>query len=285
MFRRFVLSILAVGAAAASAAAQNRPLRTADAEIIAPGTLRAELGFEFLQDVDFPLSGLSGDLTSVGVTNLRLGLGKIAEVQLDGTIQNLLDVKKRGVSFVPDLHLSGTNSTHDIGDFSLATKIRFLSEAGPRPSLGLRFGFKMPNSKQSRGIGTNTLNVFGLFIVQKHFGKLNVFGNAGLAILQAPNGKFSQNDELLYGTAFSYSVHRRVHVVGEVAGRHNSRKITANLVGTESQAQGRLGVQILAGGFRWDFAGIAGISANDARSGFTFGVSKDFKLFDYGHVH
>jgi hypothetical protein len=106
-----------------------------------------------------------------------------------------------------------------------------------------------------------------------------------LAILQAPNGKFSQNDELLYGTAFSYPVHRGVHVVGEVAGRHNSRTITTSLVGTESQAQGRLGVQILAGGFRWDFAGIAGISANDPRSGFTFGVSKDFKLFDYGHVH
>jgi hypothetical protein len=283
MFRRFLRCVVVFGAAAASVAAQNRPLRTADAEIIETGTLRAEVGLEFLHDIDFPLSGLSGDLTSAGVTNLRLGLGKIVEVQLDGSIQNFLDVKRRGLSYVPDLRLSGTNSTHDIGDFSLATKIRMLSEGQRRPSLGLRFGFKMPNSKQSHGIGTNTLSVFGLFIAQKHFGRLNIYGNAGLAILQAPNGKFSQNDELLYGAAFNYSVHRLVNVVGEVAGRYNSRKISVNLVGTESQSQARLGVQILAGGFRWDFAGIAGIASNDPRSGFTFGVSKDFKLFDHGH--
>jgi hypothetical protein len=285
MFYRFLVGVLGLVAATASGAAQNRPLRTADAEIVATGTLRAELGVEFLQDINFPLSGLSGDLTSIGVTNLRLGLGEIVEVQLEGTIQNFLDVKKRGVSFVPDLHLSGTASTHDIGDFNLATKIRILSEQRRHPSLGLRFGFKMPNSKQSHGIGTNTLNVFGLVIVQKHFGRLNIYGNAGVAILPAPNGRFSQNDELLYGTAFRYSFHRLVQVVGEVAGRYNSRKINTNLVGTESQGQGRIGVQILAGGLRWDVAGIAGISASDPRSGFTFGVSKDFKLFDYRRVH
>lgn len=283
MFRRFLVYIMLLGSATATAAAQSRPLRTADAEIIELGTLRAEVGAEFLQDVSFPLSGLSGDLTSVGVTNLRMGLGKIVEVQLDGTIQNFLNVKKRGPSFAPDLRLSGNNSTHDIGDFTLATKIRVLSEAERRPSLGFRFGLKLPNSKQSHGIGTNTLGEFGVFIVQKHLGKLNLYGNTGLAILQAPNGKFSQNDELLYGVAFSYSAHRLVNVVGEVAGRYNSRKMDASLVGTESQSQGRLGVQILAGGIRWDVAGIAGVSANDARSGFTFGISKDFKLFDHGH--
>lgn len=284
MFSRFLPCLLSMVAAAGVAAAQNRPLRTADAEIMEPGKLRVDLGLEFLQDVDFPLSGLSGDLTSVGVTNLRLGLGKIVEVQLDGTIQNFLDVKKRGVSFVPDLNLSGPNSAHDIGDFSLATKIRILSEQR-RPAVGVRFGFKLPNSKQSHGIGTNTLNVFGLFILQKHFGRMNVFGNTGVVILQTPNGKFSQNDELLYGTAFSYSVHRLVNVVGEVAGRYNSRRIDVKLIGTESQSQGRFGVQLFAGGFRWDFAAIAGIAATDPRTGFTFGLSRDFKLFDYGHVH
>lgn len=284
MFWRFALSTLVVVIAAAATVAQNRPLRTVDAEIVEPGTLRTEFGLEFLQDIDFSLSGLSGDLTSVGEIDLRLGLGKIVEVQLDGTIQHFLDVKKHGVSYVPDLNLRG-DSTHDIGDFSLWTKVRILSEAGARPALGFRFGFKLPNSKQSRGIGTNTLNVSALLIAQEHFGKLNVFGNAGLAILQTPNGKFSQNDELVYGAAFSYPVHRIVGVVGEVAGRYNSRKINANLVGTESQSQGRLGVQVIAGGLRWDFAGIAGVSANDPRWGFTFGVSRDFKLFDYGHIH
>ncbi len=283
MLRRFVLLFFVLVAAAASVAAQNRPLRTADAEIVPAGALRTDFGFEFLQDIDFPLSGLSGDLTSVGVTSLRMGLGEIVEVQLDGTIQNFLDIKKRGVSFAPDLRLSGTDSTHDIGDFSLSTKIRILKEQERRPALGFRFGFKLPNAKQSRGIGTNTLNVSAMVISQKHLGKWNVFGNAGLIILPAPNGKFSQNDELLYGAAFGYPVHRLVTVVGEIAGRYNSRRITTSLLGTESQSQARLGLQIVAGGFRWDFAGIAGISANDPRTGFTFGISRDFKLFDARH--
>ncbi len=264
-------------------AAQTRPLRTSDAEILPPGTLRAEVGFDFLQDVDFPLSGLSGDVTSVGVIGLRLGVGKIVEVQLEGAVQNFLDIRNRGKSFVP-LQLAVASSAHDAGDFSLSTKIRILPETDHRPSFAMRFGFKMPNSKQNNGIGTNSTDVFAAMILQKHFGKLNVFGDVGLAILQATNTQFKQNDVLLFGGAFSYPLHRRVNVVGEVAGRRSTRKISTDLIGTESQSQARLGLQIFAGGFQWDLAGLAGIAKNDPRSGFTFGVSKDFRLFDYGKL-
>ncbi len=259
--------------------AQTRPLRTADAEIIPPGTMRAQVGFDFLQDVDFPLSGLSGDLTSVAVFEVRSGLGKIIELQMYGAAQHFLDVKRQGASFVP-LNLTGARSTHDIGDFTFATKIRVLAEAGRRPALALRFGYQMPNSNQARGIGTNTTNLFAEVIAQKHFGRLNVFGSLGLAILTAPNALYTQNDVLLYGAAFTYPLHPRVHLVGEVAGRHSTRAINVDLVGTESRSQARLGVQILAGGFWWDFAGIAGIASRDPRSGFTFGISRDIRLFD-----
>ncbi len=246
--------------------------------------MRAEVGFDFLQDVTFPLSGLSGDLTSVGVVDVRLGVGKIVEVQLQGAVQNFLDVKKRGASFVPVLELTGPQSTHDTGDFSIATKIRIFGEQERRPSLAMRFGFKMPNSNQARGIGSNTTDVFAMLILQKHFGKLNLFGNAGVAILQSPNAKFSQNDVLLYGGAFMYPLHRRLNAVGEVAGRYSAREINADLIGTGNRSQARLGLQIFAGGFQWDVAGIAGLARNDARTGFTFGVSKDIHLFDYGKV-
>src|SRR5574337_483281 len=80
--------------------AQNRPLRTVDAETVPAGTMRVQVGFDFLQDVDFPLSGLSGDLTSVGVVQIRMGVGKIAEVQLEGAGHHLLDVKKQVGAFV-----------------------------------------------------------------------------------------------------------------------------------------------------------------------------------------
>ncbi len=277
------------------AAAQTRPLRTTEAEVLPPGTLRAQVGFDFLQEVDFPLSGLTGDLTSVGVINVRLGVGKMVEVQLEGAVQNFLDAKRKSGGFVP-LELDGACttpsgagqlsgcSTNDTGDFSLATKVRIWRESDRRPALAMRFGFKMPNSKQNRGIGTNSTDVFAAFILQKHFGRLDIFGNVGLAILQASNTKFSQNDVIIYGGAFAFPLHPRLKVVGEVAGRQSTRKINADLTGTESRSQARFGLQIFTGGFQWDLAGIAGLTKTDARSGFTFGISKDIHLFDYGKV-
>ena len=265
------------------AIAQNRPLRTVDAETVPAGTVRVQVGFDFLQEVDFPLSGLSGDLTTVGVVQIRMGVGKIAEVQLEGAVHHFLDVKRQVGAFVTPV-LTGPNSTHDVGDFSIATKIRLISETKKRPAVGFRFGYQMPNSDQSRGIGSNTSNIFAEFILQKHFGKLNLMGNAGVAILQAPATTFTQNDVITFGAGFIYAAHRRVNVVGEVAGYQSTRKASASLVGTESRSHGRVGLQIQAGGFQWDVAGIAGLTKNSPRSGFTFGISKDFRLFDYGAI-
>lgn len=278
---RCAMALVALLLAALPSAAQDRPLQTSDAEVIAPGTIRAEVGFDFLQDQTFPLSGLTGDLFDAGVINVRMGVGKIVEIQVQGMVQDFLSIKSQGASFVP-LSLPSPTSTSDIGDFSLWTKIQLLSEQGRRPAFGMRFGYEMPNTNQARGIGTNSTNVFGEAIVEKHFGSLAVFGNAGLGILTSPNALFSQNDELIYGLAFRYPFGKRINLVGEVAGRYTPRKINAGLVGTESQGQARLGMQIMASGLTWDFAGIGGLTKNDPRSGFTFGVSKDIKIFDRG---
>ncbi len=264
--------------------AQDRPLHTVDTETVPAGTLRSEVGFDFLQDVGFPLSGLRGDETSVGVVDLRMGVGRIAEIEVEGSIQNFLDVKSRGTSFVPNLQLTGVNSTHDTGDFALATKIRLLKNEGKRPGLAFKFGFIMPNSNQARGIGTNTTNVFALIALEEQIRKLSVFGNLGLEILQAPNALFTQNDVLMYGAAFRYPILRNVNVVGEVNGLYSDRTINNALIGTQSSGQARFGVQITAGGFTWDLAGVRGINKYDPRSGFTFGVSKDFRLFDFSKI-
>ena len=265
--------------ASGSAAAQDRPLQTSDAEVIAPGTMRAEVGFDFLQDVTFPLSGLRGDMTSVSAVDLRTGIGKIVEIQVQGTIQEFLSIKQQGASFVT-LNLPDSNSTHDIGDFSVWTKILLLSEKGHRPAVAFRFGFQMPNSNQTKGIGNNATNIYSEAILEKHFGNFTAFGDLGIAILTSPNALYSQNDEIIYGGAFRYSLNKRASLVGEVAGLYSPRKITPALLGTESRGQGRLGVQIMAGGLIWDFAAIAGLTKNDPHTGFTFGVSKDIQLFN-----
>lgn len=266
------------------ALAQDRPLRTTDVETVPAGELRAEVGFDFLQDVAFPLSGLRGDETSVGVLNLRMGISKIAEIEVEGAIQNFLDVKSQGASFVPNLQLTGVNSTHDTGDFALSTKIRLSKPSGKKPGLAFRFGFIMPNSNQARGIGTNTTNVFAMIALEEQLRKLKLMGDLGIEILQAPNALFSQNDVLMYGAGFSYPVHGRVNIVGEVAGLYSARSINDALIGTQSTGQARFGLQINAGGFTWDLAGIRGINKYDPRSGFTFGVTKEFHLFDYNRL-
>jgi outer membrane putative beta-barrel porin/alpha-amylase len=266
-------------AGAHSTNAQDRPLQTSDAEVVPPGAVRAEVGFDFLQDVTFPLSGLSGDMTNISAVNIRTGIGKIVEIQVQGMIQEFLSIKDQGASFVT-LNLPNNNSTHDIGDFSLWTKILLLSEEGRRPAVAFRFGFEMPNSNETKGLGNNATNIYSEAILEKHFGKLTAFGDLGIAILTSPNALYSQNDELMYGAAFRYALNKRANLVGEIAGLYTPRKITPALLGTESRGQGRLGVQITAGGLIWDFAGIAGLTRNDPRTGFTFGVSKEIQLFN-----
>ncbi len=263
---------------ASAVVAQDRPLETPDAETVPQGTLRAQVGFDFLQDADFPLTGLSGDLSSIGDTDLRLGVGRVVEIELQGVVQNFLQVKREVAAPVTP-KLTGADSTHDYGDFSLWTKVRILGEKGKAPAVAFRFGYEMPNAKQSHGIGTNSTNVYAQVILEKHLRQLKVFGDLGLGILQAPNAKFSQNDVLVYGGAFTYPLHHRLNLAGEIAGRYSARTLTPALFGTESHSQARLGFQIFAGGFQWDAAAIAGLAQHDPSTGFTFGVSRDIRLF------
>jgi hypothetical protein len=259
-------------------AAQDRPLRTPDATIVPAGVSRVQIGFDFLQDIRFPLSGLRGDLTSIGVLQVRTGLGRIVEIQLEGEIQNFLSVTQQSAAIVTP-ELTGPRSTRGVGDFRSYTKVRLFAETAQWPAFAFRFGFQMPTADQRRGIGTNTTNLFAELILEKHFGKLQLFGDIGLGIFEAPAAQFSQNDVLLYGLALTYPVHTRVRLVGEVAGFWSARDTTGALVGTDSRAQGRIGLQVKAGGFFWDVAGVAGVYRNDPRTGFTFGIRKDIRLF------
>jgi hypothetical protein len=263
---------------AAPGFAQDQPLQTSDADIVPAGTVRAQVSFDFLQDAAFPLTALTGDQTVLGDMNLRLGLGQVVEVQLQGVVEQFLSIKSQGVSFVP-LHLAGKNSASDSGNYLLWTKVHILSEHGRQPALDFRFGFELPNAKQVHGLGTNTTNVYAEAILQKHFGQLKVFGDLGLGILQVPLTLFSQNDEIIYGAAFNYPLRHRLTLVGEVAGRQSTRKISSSLIGTESHSQARLGFEFMAGGFQWDLAGIAGLTKNDPTAGITIGIGRDFQIF------
>lgn len=261
-----------------AAQAQQRPLITEDVDIIPPGSLRVEAGIDFLQDAKFSLSGLRGDLTRVGVIGVTIGLSPNVEVQIDGVAQNVLSINRQTVPSPIQLGFApGATTTNDTGDFTLSTKIKLRAETKRGPSLGFRFGVQLPNSNQSRGIGVNQTNAYGAFLFGKKFGtdaRVNLFGNLGIGILTAPLEKFTQNDVLLYGFAGIIRIHRQFNIAAEINGRANTRSGNAPL-GTESQSEARLGMQIKAAGLRFDIAGIAGLSKFSPRSGVTFGVTYD----------
>ncbi|MBA2732379.1 MAG: hypothetical protein H0U54_05760 [Acidobacteria bacterium] len=271
-------ALLLVLLCALNASAQQRPLLTEDVDIIPPGTLRIEAGIDFMQNAKFPLSGLTGDLTRVGVIGINVGLSPNVEFQIDGVVQNVLSVNSITMPSPIPLELaSGSTSTNDTGDFTLSTKIKLRNETRHGPSLGFRFGVQLPNSNETRGIGLNQINAYGTVLIGKKFGRdgrVNTFGNLGLGILTAPLEPFTQNDVLLYGIASIIRINKRINFAGEINGRANTRRGNAPL-GTESQSEARLGMQIKASGLRFDFAGIAGLTDFSSRSGVTFGVTYD----------
>jgi hypothetical protein len=271
------LSIALLLSFATIAHAQQRPLLTEDVDIIPPGSIRIEAGIDFMQGAKYTVSGLRGDLTRVGVIGINFGMGPNVEFQIEGVAQNFLSINSRGPSAIPLTLAPNANSTNDAGDFTLSAKFKLRSETRRGPSLGFRFGVQLPNSSQGTGIGLNQTNAYGQILFGKKFGadgRFNTFGNLGIAILTAPTELFSQNDVLTYGVAGIFRINKKFSVAGEVNGRANTRPGNGPL-GTESQSEARLGMQIRASGVRFDFAGIKGLTGFSPNSGFTVGVTYD----------
>src|SRR2546426_8213500 len=153
--RSLVVSTLVV-AMAGLVSAQQRPLLTEDVDIIKPGIIRIESGFEFLQNQRFPLSGLRGDLTRLADTRLSFGLAPNVEFQLEFAFQNFLSIKSRGPSAIPLKLGANEADTNDVGDARVWMKIKLRNQSRLTPAVGFRFGVELPNSNQARGIGTNT---------------------------------------------------------------------------------------------------------------------------------
>lgn len=275
--KRLIPTLIIVLAAAFVSLGQQRPLLTDDVDITPAGSVEISAGVDFFQNAKFPLSGLTGDLTRIGDIRLKTGFASNVELQIEGTLQNFLAINSMGVSSIP-LNING-NSTNDIDDFTISAKVKLRNETKRLPALGLKFGYVMPNTDQSRGIGTNQINIFTKVLMQKTFGslrnrtpKFKLMGNIGLLMMTAPLADFTQNDLMLYGLAGIFRATDTVNIVSEVNGRINTRKGNAPL-GTESIGQFRIGAQIKASGLRFDTAAAFGLTKFSPRTGITFGVT------------
>jgi len=275
---RIWCAVLVFSAFAVPASAQQRPLVTEDPEPIGAGRILIEGGMDLAHDYQNPASGLKGNLVSVPTIGLSFGLSSIAELQIDGGLFNHLSISSRN----PNAPLAGLltvtgDSTHDVSNAVVATKIRVLAEGPSRPAFGIRFATKLPNASNEKGIDLDTTDFSGSILVAKTVQSIRVVGNIGAGILTNPTSGVGQNDVFLYGLSFARAVTQATEVVGELNGRVSTR--SNPFPGTETRGILRIGGRYTSGAFRIDTGVFVGLTTIDPTIGLTVGFTYVFNAF------
>jgi hypothetical protein len=276
-----VMLMMATLLAARSARAQSRPLQTEDPEVVGGGQMLLEAGIDYSQDTFYPASGLTGNLWRVGTFGLDIGVSSIAEIQLKGGVHDFLSITNRAtapLSYMLTVPETQT-STGDFPDGVIGAKIKFSPETATRPAMSVKFSTRLPNEGNESGLGLDTFDFNFNLLVAKTIQSSRVAGNFGFGILADPVRGDSQNDVLNYGISFAQATAAGVEIVGEFAGRLNTRSGTPP-VGTESRGAMRVGARLTRGPVRFDAAFMAGLTEIDPTWGFTAGMTWVFKAFD-----
>ena len=280
MKKRVLVVLVAIVALSWStgASAQQRPLVTEDPETIGAGLVLLEGGVDRQPDVFYPVSGLKGTLLRLPTLGVSFGISSIAELQIDGGVYNRLNVTSRQTAPLSSLLNFSGDSTHDVEDLTLATKIRLLSETPGRPAFGIRFATRLPNASNESGLGLDTTDFHASVLFGKTVQSIRFVGNLGLGILGDPIEGNRQNDVLTYGVSVARAVRQGLEVVGEVNGRLDTRAGDPP-VGTESRGAIRVGGRYTKSTVRLDGGLIIGLTSLDTSLGFTVGATWVFKGF------
>lgn len=263
---------------ASRAEAQQRPLVTEDPQTVGAGQILFETGVDWMQGVSFPASGLRGDLISGPTIGISVGVGPIAEIQIDGSPYRQLTItERRAAPLSPGLSFDG-DTTSAVDDFVVATKLRLLNEGRGRPALGLRFATKLPNASNESGLGQDTTDFFASFLIGKTVARVRWVANAGLAIVGDPVVAARQEDLLTFGMSLAARVGRGVELVSEYNGRMNLAA-TSPVAGTENRGMARAGVRYSRGSVRLDAAALFGATSDDLDIGATAGLTWVFRAF------
>jgi len=258
--------------------AQQRPLVTEDPETIGAGRLLLEAGLDYAGDVDYPVSGLQGNLLRVPLLGVSIGISSIAELQVDGGLYNHLSITDRRSAPLSAMVTATGDSTSSIEDIVIGTKVRLAAEGVSRPSFGFRFATRLPNATNESGIGLDTTDFFASLLVGKTVQSVRVVGNVGLGILGDPTRGDRQNDVLTYGLSFARAVTQAAEVVGEINGRADTRQGEPP-PGTESRSTVRFGARYTIGTLRADAAILFGVTSNDPGVGVAAGFTYVFNAF------
>jgi hypothetical protein len=265
-------------ASARQAAAQQRPLVTEDPEPIGAGRVLIEGGIDAAHNQEYPVSGLKGNLWRIPIVGISVGLSSIAELQIDGGPYDRLTITERHPAPLSELVTATGDSTHDVDDIVLATKIRILAETASRPAIGIRFATKLPNASNESGLGLDTTDFYAALLGAKTVQSIRVVGNLGVGILSDPTNGNRQNDVLTYGLSLARAMTQQAELVGEVNGRVSTRS-GGPLPGTESRGLLKFGGRFTQGALRLDAGMFFGLTSVDPTIGFTGGFTYVFDAF------
>lgn len=265
-------------ACARPATAQQRPLITEDPEPIGAGRMLIEGGFDYARGQTYPVSGLEGNLWKAPTIGVSVGISSIAEVQIDGGFYNRLTITNRTAGPLASALTVTGDSTHDVEDFVIGTKIRLVPEAAGRPAFGVRFATKLPNASNEKGLGADTTDFLVSMLIAKTVQSVRFVGNFGLGILADPTRGDRQNDALTYGLSFARAVTEEAEFVGEVNGRKSIRSGDP-FPGTESRGLLKFGVRYTHAALRLDGGVFVGMTSIDPTVGFTTGFTYVFNAF------
>ena len=279
MNRRVVPLAALIVLLARPAVAQQRPLATEDPEPIGAGRVLIEAGIDFAANQHYPASGLEGSLWRAPTVGLSVGISSIAEFQIDGGPFNHLGIEHRLPAPLSHLLAVDGDSTSDVEDIVIGTKIRLLAEAPRHPSFAFRFATKLPNAENEKGLGLDTTDFFASLLAAKTVQSIRVVGNIGVGILGDPTVGDRQNDVLTYGLSFARALTDRAEVVGELNGRVSTRKGVA-YPGTETRGLLNLGARYTRGSIRLDSGLFFGLTTLDPTMGFTTGLTFVFNAFE-----
>ena len=279
MTYRLVLILVCSLAFASPAAAQQRPLVTEDPEPIGAGRVLIEGGLDLDRDIRYPVSGLEGNLLRLPMIGLSFGLSSIAEFQIDGGLHDRLSITRRNPAAPLASLLTVTgNTTSDVSDVIVGTKIKLLSETTNRPAFGLRFATKLPNASNESGLGLDTMDFSIAVLAAKTVESIRVVANAGAAILSDPTNGSRQNDVVIYGLSFARALTEQAEVVGEANGRLSVRSGDP-FPGTESRGLLKVGGRFTQGPVRFDAGLFFGLTSPDPTIGITAGFTYVFNAF------
>jgi len=179
------------------------PYLTEEAATGGEGYYTASIGVSRTWQDSDRLPGGNGVLWTFPEVELTLGVGPHADVTASYAL----------LWFDP---ANGEDAAYESGDVRLWTKLGLFP--GRFSGASLRFGVKIPNASEDRGLGTDETDFFLQGLYDMPLGQAVLSVNAGLGLLGSTERNQSQDDVFTWGAALRGPLWRKLWVGFDAAG-------------------------------------------------------------------